>query len=331
MSRLEIGGIDVSHSRLVDLAKLADQAKPFYDWVTTQFQAHMATVETLDEILKTMSEADIRAAIVRCYILADQPQVPILTDGVGRTYPHLKACYYFFSWLIRDAPQQRLFPLITRVARSTNQTRAEAEVRVLAALIARYRSNVATFRWEAIREIIIDRLEGSRRSIKGHEKETIGRTALVAALQTYYKAHGNYGDYGGVAVPNTQVTVNNETFDVSANLLNAESRCVRRILMPIKTRETEGGGHAHLFTRDVMGALNAVHAEGSGDFLVVVIVARNWAAREADNIRERVDHAAVFDLSPNEFSEFGESEQRRLNDFIANVLDGTVNPKGLPH
>lgn len=100
--------------------------------------------------------------------------------------------------------------------------------------------------------------------------------------------------------------------------------------MPIKTRETEGGGHAHLFTRDVMGALNAVQAEGSADFLIVVIVARNWAAREAENIRERVDHAAIFDLSPNEFSEFGDVEQKRLNGFIARVLDGTVNPKALP-
>jgi len=329
MSRLEIGGIDISHSCLVDLAKLADQARPFYDWVTAQFQAHFETDETLDKILKAVREADLRAAIEKCYILADQPQVPILTDGVGRTYPHLKACYYFFSWLIRDAPQQRLFPLITRVARATHQTRTEAEVRVLAALIVKYRSNVATFCWEAMREIIIDRLEGSRRSIKGHEKETIGRTALVTALQTYYKRRGNYGNYAGVKVPDSQVTINNETFDVSANLLDANGQCVKRILMPIKTRETEGGGHAHLFTRDVIGALNAVQAEGSGDFLVVVIVARNWAAREADNIRDRVDHAAVFDLSPNEFSEFGDAEQGRLNDFIGGVLDGTVNPKAL--
>jgi hypothetical protein len=327
MSRLEISGVDLSHSRLVDLAKLADQAKPFYDWVAAQFQAHMGTDEALGEILRTMSEADLRAAIAKCYILSDQPHVPILTDGVGRTYPHLKACYYFFSWLIRDAPQQRLSPLITRIAKSTHQTRAQTEVRVLAALIVRYRSSVGTFNWDAIREVIIDRLEGSRRSIKGHEKETIGRTALVAALQAYYKQHGTYGNYGGVEVPDAQVTINNETFDVSANLLDAEGKCTRRILMPIKTRETEGGGHAHLFTRDVMGALTAVRGGSPEDFLVVVIVARNWAAREAGNIRERVDHAAIFDLSPNEFSEFGQVEQQRLNLFIANVLDGTVNPK----
>src|SRR5690349_2448315 len=96
MSRLEIGGIDISHSRLVDLAKLADQAKPFYDWVSTQFKVHLVSHETLDEILRTQTAEALRAAIARCYSLGDQPQIPILTDGVGRTYPHLKACYYFF-------------------------------------------------------------------------------------------------------------------------------------------------------------------------------------------------------------------------------------------
>ena len=329
MTVLVINGVDVSHARLVELAKLADQGKPFYDWVTIQFQAHLRTNRTFDEILATIGEADLRSAMSRCYSAEDQPQRPILTDGIGRTYPHSKACYYFFSWLIRDAPQQRLSPLVARICKATSQTRGDVEIKVLAALITKYRCNVITFRWEAVREVMIDRLEGSRRSIKGHEKETIGRTALVAALQAYYKRHGNYGRFGTVEVPNTQVSIRNETFDVSANLLDSRGRRVCRILMPIKTRETEGGGHAHLFTRDVMGALTAVRAEDSNDFLAIVIVARNWSSREADIIRDRVDHAAVFDLSPNEFNEFGDAEQNLLNDFIANVLGGKVKPKTL--
>lgn len=97
--------------------------------------------------------------------------------------------------------------------------------------------------------------------------------------------------------------------------------------MPIKTRETEGGGHSHLFTRDVMSALNAVRDENANDFLVVVIVAKNWSSREADNIREKGDHAVIFDLSPTEFSQFGDEEQKQLNSFIAGVLRGETRPK----
>jgi hypothetical protein len=325
--RLIVSGVDISHSRLVDLAKLADQAKPFYEWVEKQFQTALKTDVTLSEMLATATQGQLSKIIAYCYAAADDPGVPILFDGIGRTYPHAKACYYFFSWLIRDAPQQRLGPLINRIYKDCDEKRNAIEAKVLAALITRYRRNVRTFSWDAVREVIIDRLEGSRRSIKGHEKETIGRTALVAAFQCYYEKHNGYGVFGKIRVSETQVTVNKETYDVSAELLDKNGQQVSRILMPIKTRETEGGGHAHLFTRDVMQALNAVRGENNRDFLAVVIVARNWAAREAENIRDKVDHAAIFDLSPNEFSEFGDVEQAKLNEFIAGVLDGKLTPR----
>ena len=324
---LDIGGFDISHSRLVDLAKLADQSRPFYDWVENKFRAALNSNETLDVLLRTATREQLAAAIASCYVAVAESNVPLLPDGIGRTYPHAKACYYFFAWMIRDAPQQRLGPLITRIAQASKQGRIQTEIKVLAILIYNYRKNVKTFSWEAIREVILDRLEGSRRSIKGHEKEAIGRTALITAFQSYYKRHGNYGSFAKVEIPDSQVTVKNETFDVSANLLDGNGQRKCRILVPIKTRETEGGGHAHLFSRDVKQALNAVRSDNQVDFLSVVIVARNWSAREADEIRNMVDHAAVFDLSPNEFVEFGETEQKRLNDFIAAVLDGKLKPK----
>jgi hypothetical protein len=186
---------------------------------------------------------------------------------------------------------------------------------------------VKTFAWEAVREVILDRLEGSRRSIKGHEKETIVRTALVAAFQAFFEQFGGYGIFAGIEIPERQVTVSAETFDVSANLLDKHGRCINRILVPIKTRETEGGGHSHLFTRDVRSAVSAVRTENPHDYLVVILVAKNWSLREADIIRNQVDYAAIFDLSPNEFVEFGSSEQNNLNAFVAAVLTGDAKPK----
>lgn len=328
MSRLELGGIDLSHSRLTELAKLADQAKPFYDWVTGQFRKLRQSNQSLTELLMTGTEEEILQGIAQCYESADK-SIPLLTDGVGRSYQHSKACYYFFAWIIRDAPQQRLAPLIARIVRSTRIVPKKTQQIVLAKLIFKYRANVGTFEWDAVREIIIDRLEGSRRSIKGHEKETISRTALVAAFQAYFKHHGNYGRFASVEIPESQVNIAEETFDVSARLLDNQGKCVGRVLMPIKTRETEGGGHAHLFTRDLMQALNAIRAEDGLDYLVTVIVARNWSAREAENIRAYVDHAVLFELSPNEFTEFGEAAQLSLNDFIETLLSGDLRPKKL--
>jgi hypothetical protein len=321
---LIIEGIDITHARLVDLTRLADQAEAFYDWVSLKFQEVLSRQESLNQILETGTEDEIKKAIANCYAASGETNLPLLFDGVGRSYQHQKACYYFFSWIIRDAPQQRLAPLIQRIVRATKGRRVDVEIVVLAALICKYRKNVKTFSWESVREVFIDRLEGSRRSIRGHEKEAVVRTALLAAIQNYYVQHANYGIYSGVVIPEGQVSIGNETYDVRANLLDDEKQCVRRILVPIKTRETEGGGHAHLFTRDIMSAINAARLDNETDYVVAVIVARNWSSREADTIRERVDHAAIFDLSPNDFILFSDEEQEKLNVFINSILRDEV-------
>ncbi len=329
MKPLIVKGVDITHSRLVELTKLADQAKPFYDWIESRFQKHVSREATLDEILRTASRDKIKSAILDCYAVEGEVNLPLLFDGVGRSYPHVKACYYIFSWLIRDAPQQRLGPLIQRIVRNSKKGRAESEAEALAALIHKYRANVKTFAWQAIREVIIDRLEGSRRSIKGHEREIVVRTALLTAIQTFFEQNGNYGKYARVELTDKEIMIGNETFDVSVNLLDAQGKIIQRILVPIKTRETEGGGHAHLFTRDMKSAMNAAKYDNANDFLIAVIVAKNWSERETESIRSLVDHAAIFSLSPNEFTEFGNEEQRKLNAFIASLLKGQISPKAV--
>ncbi len=324
---LLINGIDFTHFRLVDLARLADQSETFYLWVESKFQTILASNESLNDLLKTATIDQIAESIRACYQSTSDEHIPFLFDGIGRTYSHSKACFYFFSWLIRDAPQQRLSPLIQRVVRISKRPRIEVEIEVLSALIVKYRPIVRTFAWDTLREVIIDRLEGSRRSIKGHEKEAIVRTALIVALQEYFKKNGTYGTYAGIEIPNTQVVVGNESYDVSANLLDDNGQRLRRILIPIKTRETEGGGHSHLFSRDILSAINAVRFDSDNDFLMGVIIARNWSRREAENLLERVDHLVVIDVSPTAFSNLDNHEQRRLNEFITSVLEAKIFPK----
>ncbi len=317
----------MSHIRLVELSQLADQAKPFYSWVEKTFQRVLNTNGLLDEILHVSSKEQLENCIRQCYSANEQQGLPILFDGIGRSYPHQKACYYFFSWMVRDAPKQRLEPLLQRIVRQSKRRRVDVEVQALAALIYKYRQNLRTFSWDAVREVIIDRLEGSRRSISGHERETVVRSALLTAVQQYFIDHSNYGIYTKVEIPAGQIKIGNETYDVSARLIGAEGQGVRDILVPVKTRETEGGGHSHLFTRDIMSAINAVRVNRAGSFVIAVIVAKNWAFREAGIVRDRVDHAAIFDLSPNQFQIFSDEQQEALNVFIAQVLDGAVTPK----
>src|SRR5437764_15452041 len=80
---LIVFGVDITHSRLVDLAKLADQAEPFYIWVEEQFQSVLNRSEPFDTLLRESSEDDIRRAIQACYNASSQTNLPLLFDGIG--------------------------------------------------------------------------------------------------------------------------------------------------------------------------------------------------------------------------------------------------------
>ena len=326
--RLDLHGVDIAHSRLPELAKLADAARPFYDWVEGIFLSNAPDATSLSECLLTQSFEDIERSILTCYRSGEGDGVPALFDGVGRQYPHRKACYYFLAWLLRDAPQQRLLPMLARASKNSpaGVQRLEIQAEALATLFIAYRGALGTFSWDAIREVVMDRLEGSRRSIKGHMQEVVVRTAISAALQAHFDANGNYGRFKRVAVANGEIRVGNETFDVSV-LLEGADGYTERILIPVKSRETEGGGHSHLFTRDINSAINAVRSAGSADWIVAFIIAQNWAPREREHVASVCDYSVSLEMSPTAFDTLLDSEQRSLDEFVSHILIGSMTQK----
>ena len=322
MDELIVHKVDVSHARLVELTKLADQAKPFYEWVENKVKIHTGSHKDFNEILYDLSESQIKAAILTCFNSTDESK-PFLFDGIGRMYPHQKACFYFFAWIIRDAPQQRLAPLISRMRRVDDVSKLDAEVDTLAKLIYEYRDNVKTFSWVTVREVFIDRLEGSRRSIKGHDLEILCRTALVTAFQTYYQTHNNYCKYKTIEIADSQIKLGTHTFDLSVKL-KIDDDNERLLLIPIKTRETEGGGHAHLFSRDVVTAVTETRLVVKNSVICLVIVAKNWSPREIEGIEGLINSVFYFDSNPNTFSGFDDKTQIELNLFIQELLDGKI-------
>lgn len=161
-------------------------------------------------MLKKMRSARM---IDACY--SDSTDEKPFLFGIGRTYPHAKACFYFLAWMIRDAPQQRLSPLISRMQKADNVSKMTAETDSFVELIFEYRTIVKSFDWQTVREVVLDRLEGSRRSIGGHRVESPSKTSLITALQYYYSIHGNYGQYRKVEIANKQIKIGNHTVDVS--------------------------------------------------------------------------------------------------------------------
>ncbi|CAD5963603.1 NheIR [Planktothrix tepida] len=322
MNDLIVHTINIAHDRLIELTKLADQAKPFYDWVEKQAKRITGSNRCLNEILLSCSKLEIEKIIKPCY-QAGNDEKPLLFDGIGRVYPHSKACFYFFAWMIRDAPQQRLSPLISRMQKADNElTKIIAETDSLVELIFEYRTIVKSFEWSAVREVVIDRLEGSRRSISGHRLEANIRTSLITAIQYYYSIYGNYGKFKNIEIADKQIKLGKHTIDVSAELTPKDGTHNVSLLIPVKTRETEGGGHSHLFTRDLITAISELKNANTNSRIVVIIIAENWSASEIVTITNQIDIIFHFNMNPNKFVGFDEKSQVKFNKYLEKILEG---------
>ncbi len=305
------------------LVNLADQAKPFYDWVEKQAKMVTGSHKSFNEIILSCSKEELKNIIQACY-LDNNDEKPFLFDGIGRVYNHSKACFYFFAWLIRDAPQQRLSPLISRMQKVNDIKKIIAEIDTLTELIFEYRDIVKNFEWTTIREIVIDRLEGSRRSISGHHIESNVRMGLITAIQHFFSIYHNYGQYKKVEIADKQIKVGRHTVDISAKLYPKNGSEAISLLIPVKTRETEGGGHSHIFSRDILAAINDIKKERGHYHIAVIIVAENWSVSEISTITEEIDEIFHFNMSPNKFHGFDDKSQIILNKYIENVLKGKI-------
>lgn len=323
MSDLIVHQVNITNYRLMELSKLADQYKPFYDWVEKKAKAITHSHKLLNAILLESSPSQIKAILSACYFDATIEK-PVLFDGVGRVYKHQRACFYFFAWVIRDAPQQRLIPLITRMHHYNPQLhQTQAQIDTLTELIVAYRKVVGGFEWNVVREIFIDRLEGSRRSIRGHKLEAFVRTALITSIQNYFSIHNHYGRFQRIEIQDKQVKIQNHTVDVSAAFHPKDSDLpTLHLFMPIKTRETSGGGHAHLFSRDILMAIQTLKAHVSNCKIAVTIVAENWSVSEIGNLDNLVDLIFHFNMNPYIFEGFDDNSQVKLNQFVGGILNG---------
>lgn len=320
MKKLIVHTVNITHVRLVELAKLADQAKPFYDWIERKSKILTSSHKTFNEIMLEADKGTIRSIIRSCYEDAGENK-PFLFDGAGRVYSHKKACFYFWAWIIRDAPQQRLAPLISKMTKADNVTHLDAELDTLAELIFEYRYNVKSFEWNCVREVVIDRLEGSRRSISGHLQEAALRSGLVTAFQSYYSAHMNYGNYQHVEIADKQIKIGLHTVDLSVSMKDIRTGKIKNIYIPVKSRETEGGGHAHIFSRDITAAVHDIKEQDADCSVAVIIIAENWSVNEIEAIEDKIDVVFHFDINPNEFVGFDDETQIKLNKYIEGVLD----------
>ena len=265
----------IENVRLKELKAIVDENHDFYieftRFIEAQGYRHIRDfVEDPDESRSL--------AVIRDFLSTQQGSV--LYDGIFRPYSNQKARWYFLSWLFRDAPAQRLGPLVSSFPGDNLTERRATLLNRLRKDVALLFPTDASWEWPALSEVLLARLEGSRRALKGTLFEGLVRRVLVEIFD-----RENIGVQVGIG----EKRIGDETYDVQV------AGSVGTILLPVKTRETMGGGHALLFTRDIHKSIAV--ATNSGYSCIPIIIAEAWGGDLADLAS---DHFVHIQRNPNE-------------------------------
>lgn len=165
----------------------------------------------------------------------------------------------FLAWLLRDAATQRLEPLLKTVPGKRLVERQAYLLNEVRKFVEPLFPETKNWEWPAISEVMLARLEGSRRTLKGTLFEGIIRRSLVTLIAKHNLP---------LVVSDKQVKIKDETYDVQIKGKNGV------VLLPVKTRETMGGGHSLLFTRDIYKSI--LVATEQGFYCVPIVIAESW-------------------------------------------------------
>lgn len=282
--------------RLKELVAIVKENRMFFD----EFVEFLQT-QGYDSILEFVQEKSDEKAISTISAYLASPSKANLYDGLLRPYTNSKAKWYFLAWLLRDAASQRLQPLLSSVPGKTDTERKSYLVNEIRKFVEPLFPDPENWEWSAISEVMLARLEGSRRALKGTIFEEIVRRNLRNLIQQLNLP---------LQVNESQVTINDETYDVAVSG-NGGS-----LLIPVKTRETMGGGHAMLFTRDIYKSI--LVATESGHRCVPVVIAESWGG-DLENLKSEL--YIYIQANPNQVAEIEPLLVEKLNDIIPLLND----------
>jgi hypothetical protein len=246
----------VENIRLKELAIVAEQNKPAFDDFCSFVGS--AGYASLQQFMTSTDEAKAESTILR-YLQRPLPRGLAIYDGIARPYAPDKGKWLLLGWIFRDAPEQRLRPMVASMAGASPIAKRAVILNRVRAYVGVIFPDAARWGWTAVSEVVIDRLEGSRRAIKGTLFEAIVRRSLISI---FAEAKAK------LTVSEAEIRLEGETYDVSVVGPSGQ------ILLPVKTRETMGGGHAGLFTRDIHKSIAA--AQAAGFDCLPIIIAESW-------------------------------------------------------
>ncbi len=277
--------------RLKELVAIVKENRMFFDEFVGFLHTH-----GYSSILEFIQEGSDEKAIATIAAYLASPTKANLYDGLLRPYSNSKAKWYFLAWLLRDAASQRLQPLLSSVPGKTDVERKSFLVNEIRKFVEPLFPDPENWEWSAISEVMLARLEGSRRALKGTVFEKIVRRNLRDLIQQLALP---------LTVSDSQVTINDETYDVEISGKGGA------LLIPVKTRETMGGGHAMLFTRDIYKSI--LVATEQGHKCVPVVIAESWSG-DFDTLKSEL--YIYIQANPNQVTQIEPLLVEKLKDLI---------------
>lgn len=265
----------VENIRLRELAAIVLANEPYYREFVLFIQSMGYT-----HVRDFVTEPDRERGYAAIYQFLTSTSSASLYDGVCKPYSEGKAKWYFLAWMFRDAPAQRLSSLVAQCEGASIKERQANLLNELRMNVGQLFPHPNQWEWAALSEIFLCRLEGSRRALRGTLFEGIVRRCLV----NLFNKHGL-----DLKVGDKEIRIDDETYDVQVT-----SKSKKTILIPVKTRETMGGGHALLFTRDIHKSIKVAHDAGTE--CIPVVIAESWGG----NLEELSCNSFIYlQINPN--------------------------------
>ena len=270
--------IVLENVRLKDLVAVARENKQFYE----DFSEYVKN-KGYDNVHDFVMEENGKKGyeVILDYLNRDNGMN--LYNGVLDPYNPSKSKWFFLAWLLRDAPAQRLQPMLKHVPGDHYNERRAYLLNEVREFLQPLYPDERHWQWTPVAEVMIDRLEGSRRAARGTLYERIVRRNMSSVFE----------DSGlDLEISDKEVEMEGETYDLHISGKNGT------LLIPIKTRETMGGGHASLFTRDIKEAIRV--AESNGYPCLPIVIAEAWGGNLESLESERHIHIKA---NPNQISD----------------------------
>ncbi len=282
----------IENLRLKELILVVNKNKPFFDEFVEFIKQH-----GYPNVLAFVSESNEEKIEFVLTDYFDRDFENCLYDGIARPYEQSKSKWFFITWLLRDAPQQRLQPIVSSLEEGNTTEKRIWVIHRIMKFVAPLMPDRQQWEWHAIAEVMLQRLEGSRRALKGGLFEAIVRNQLVELFKKHKLK---------LTVTSQEVMLNEESYDIE--IVGKKNR----ILMPVKTRETMGGGHALLFTRDIYKSISV--AKQNGFDCIPVVIAESWGGNLNDL---PCDHHIYIPVNPNQVEKINPLLEARLQELIS--------------